>query len=189
MLINLKKMVPEVVRERIETHDPDTYKEAKEYALKQVRNLKKTSKTHPLDLNEDEEEKEDQPEEEQKEYSKDELLAWMGKGPGKGNQKGSAPKGGKGKDGKGGFQGNCLYCGIWGHRLNECHKKTADMEKGKGKGMEQGWAPPAYKGKGKNRKARARGHGEREARARGCTTWRMIGAQARVATPSTSLCS
>ncbi len=81
----------------------------------------------------------------------------MGKGPGKGNQKGSAPKGGKGKDGKGKFQGNCLCCGIWGHRLNECHKKTADMEKGKGKGMEPGWTPPAYKGKGKEQKGKGKG--------------------------------
>ena len=40
-----------------------------------------------------------------------------------------------------GFQGNCLYCGVWGHRLNGCRKKTADMEKGKGKSK--------WKGKGK----------------------------------------
>ena len=64
----------------------------------------------------------------------------------KGN-KGSGPKGNKG-----GVQGNCLYCGAWGHRLNECRKKDADM-KGKGKGQYQApnWGnntPSKGKGKG-----------------------------------------
>ena len=52
---------------------------------------------------------------------KDELLAWLKKGNGKGNKSPGA------KGNKGGFQGNCLYCGAWGHRLNECRKKDADM--------------------------------------------------------------
>ena len=70
--------------------------------------------------------------------SKDELLAWI-KGGGKG-PKGSGPKGNKG-----GFQGTCHYCGIYGHRINECRKKDSDM-KGKGKGQSQSpnpnWGPP-----------------------------------------------
>ena len=49
-------MMPEVIRERLETLDLQEYKEAKEYAIKQARNLKNTSKTFTLDLNEDEEE-------------------------------------------------------------------------------------------------------------------------------------
>jgi hypothetical protein len=102
-VLNLKKMVPEVIRERLETHDVQTYAEAKEYALKQVRNLKKTSKTHQLDLNEEEGEKENKPEGEEEEYSKEDLLAWLGKGPGKGGSKGANPKGGKGKEGKWGL--------------------------------------------------------------------------------------
>ena len=43
----------------------------------------------------------------------------------------------KGKaKGKGKFQGNCNYCGKYGHRLNECWAKDQDM-KGKGKGQWQ----------------------------------------------------
>ena len=86
-------------------------------------------------------------EEELEGKSKDELLAWIKKGGGKGT-KGPGTKGNKG-----GFQGNCLYCGAWGHRLNECRKKDSDM-KGKGKGQNQSsfsnWGPPnPFKGKGK----------------------------------------
>ncbi len=105
MLLNLKKMVPDTIRERLERHDVQTYSEAKEYALKQVRNLKPKSKPISLDLHEEEEEEEEErpkkktrfqeesPEEENDEdYSKDDLLAWLGKGPGKG-KKGSNPKG------------------------------------------------------------------------------------------------
>ena len=173
MLLNLKKMMPEVIRERLETHDVETYALAKAYAIKQVRNLKTTSKTHPLDYNDDEEEEEEEerpkkktrfqdeaPEEEydgdqllawlQKGQGKDDLLAWLAEGSGKGKKGGPNSKGGKGKNGKGGFQGTCHYCGIYGHRINECHKKDADM-KGKGKGQEgmppPGWNP--FKGKGK----------------------------------------
>ena len=47
MLLNLKKMMPEVIRERLETHDVETYSLAKAYAIKQVRNLKNTSKALP----------------------------------------------------------------------------------------------------------------------------------------------
>jgi hypothetical protein len=61
------------------------------------------------------------------------------------------PKGGKGT----GFTGNCHYCRIEGHRINECNKRTADL-KAKGKGREapgyvaggKGW----YKGKEQRRK-------------------------------------
>ena len=38
-----------------------------------------------------------------------------------------ANKGGKGEKGKG-FQGNCHYCGKYGHRLNECWVKDQDMK-------------------------------------------------------------
>ena len=41
--------------------------------------------------------------------------------------------GGKGFGGKG-FNGTCHHCGEFGHRLNECRKKDAEMSKGKGKG-------------------------------------------------------
>jgi hypothetical protein len=47
----------------------------------------------------------------------------------------------KGKSGGKGFSGDCHYCGIFGHRANECNKKTADM-KAKGIGREA----PGYKG-------------------------------------------
>ena len=80
----------------------------------------------------------------------------MGKGPGKGN-KSFNPIGGKGKEGKRGFQGKCLYCGVWGHRLNECRKKDADVAKGKGKAQgsmsDLGWKFPGLnKGKGEGKK-------------------------------------
>ena len=55
MVANLKKMMPEVIRERLETLDLQTYAEAKEYAIKQARDLKKNSKTSTLYLNDDEE--------------------------------------------------------------------------------------------------------------------------------------
>ena len=160
MVVNLKKMMPEAIRERLETLDLQTYSEAKEYAIKQSRNLKKTSKSSTLDPLENEEETEDsrkkktrfqeesQEEEEEDSYSRDDFLAWLGKGPGKGKAKGN----GKGKNGKGGFQGTCHYCGVYGHRINECRKKDADM-KGKGKGQDTTWSSPSPdKGKGKGQK-------------------------------------
>ena len=85
-------MMPEVIRERLETLDLQTYAEAKEYAIKQARNLKKTSKTSTLDPLENEEETEEkkkkktrfqeesQEEEEEDSYSRDDMLAWLGKG-------------------------------------------------------------------------------------------------------------
>ena len=78
------------------------------------------------------------------------MLAWIRKGAGKGG-KPSGPK-----VGKGGFQGNCHYCGTYGHRISECRKKDADM-KGKGKGLSapQGptWGTPNLgKGKAKGNK-------------------------------------
>ena len=47
--------------------------------------------------------------EQEEPYSADSWLAWMEKGPGKGG-KGSGTKGGKGP-----FQGNCHYCGVYEH--------------------------------------------------------------------------
>ena len=93
-----------------------------------------------LDLNEDEEKdkkKKSQTEEgiseKEEQYTHEELLAWIGKGTGKGG-KSSSPKGGKG-----GFQGNCHHCGTYRHRINECRKKDADMTcKGEGQGQQQG---------------------------------------------------
>ena len=100
-------MMPEVIRERLETLDLQTYAEAKEYAIKQARNFKKNSKTSTLDLNENEEEMEEkkkktrhqeecQEEEDEESYSREDMLAWLGKGPGKGEHKGN----GLGKEGK-----------------------------------------------------------------------------------------
>ncbi len=108
-----------------------------------------------MDLFEDEKKKkgvyfEDTPQAEEESYTKDELLAWMGKGPGKGGK----AKGGKGS--KGTFQGNCHYCGVYGHWINECRKEDSDMKgKGKGQGFPQapGWGNPnPSKGKGKGNK-------------------------------------
>ena len=64
---------------------------------------------------------------------------------------------GNGKQGsKGKFEGNCHYCGTYGHRISECRKKDMDM-KGKGKGYDlaqgPGWPPSVpNKGKGKGNK-------------------------------------
>ena len=66
MVINLKNMMPEVIRERLETLDLQTYAEAKEYAIKQARNLKKNSKSSTLDSFEKEEEMEEEKKEEEK---------------------------------------------------------------------------------------------------------------------------
>ena len=59
-------------------------------------------------------------------------LNWTGAGRperGKGKGKGSIP-----------FEGHCHHCGAYGHRLNQCRKKDAEMEawKSKGKGKEKG---------------------------------------------------
>ena len=116
--------------------------------------------TVQLDLNEDEEETpkkkvqfEEAPPETDESYTKDELLAWLGKGSSKGG------KGGKGQEGKGtkgSFPGTCYHCGAYGHRVSECLKKTAEMKgKGKGQGFQQtpAWGNPnPFKGKGKGNK-------------------------------------
>ena len=159
MVLNLKRMLPESIKKMLQTVEYENYDEAKEYAIKQARALMKDSKAQTLDLNEKEEDTEEAkkkvtfqtevPEEEDYDKcTKDELLAWLKKGNGKGN-KGCGPKGNKG-----GFQGNCLYCGAWGHRLNECRKKDADM-KGKGKGQYQ--AP--YPNWGSNTPSKGKGKG------------------------------
>ena len=115
MVVNLKKMMPETIRERLDTLDLESYKEAKGYVIKQARNLKKNSKTPSLDSCENGEETEEERKKEQEKkkntrfqeesqdeeeydpystYSREDLLLWMGKGPGKGNNKGN----GKGKN-------------------------------------------------------------------------------------------
>ena len=62
----------------------------------------------------------------------------------KGGQKGGFGKGGK-DCGKPRFEGNCNYCGIYGHRVNECRKKDTDM--GKGGGGKGDWGKNCF-GKG-----------------------------------------
>ena len=107
------------------------YTEAKEYVFKQARVLQKEKdpKASPRDLAEGEEKTEkkkvkleDEPNEEDT-YTHDELLAWIGKGPGKGG-KGLGKKGSKGQ-----FEGRCHYCGTYGHCFSECRKKDADMKR------------------------------------------------------------
>ena len=101
-LLNLNRMLPEAIRKMLQTVELMDYTEAKEYAMKQARVLQKERdpKQPTLDLNEDEEEtgkrktkhkfEEETPEKEES-YTNEELLAWMGKGPGKGS-KGSGTK-------------------------------------------------------------------------------------------------
>ena len=118
----------------------------------------KASTLDPLEEEEETEEKGDEqkkktwfqdenPEAGNEDSHYNEFLAWMGKGPGKGNK-------GPGGETKGkGFQGNCLYCGVLGHRVNECRKKDSEMaEKGDGMGKSgpagQGWSP-TYQNNGK----------------------------------------
>ena len=77
--------------------------------------------------------------------------SWMTKGKGKGPYKGSGksgvyPKGGgkdkgKGKGKKGGFQGECHWCGKWDHTASRCPEKDEYMEwvrssKGQGKNQQ-----------------------------------------------------
>ena len=92
-LLNLKRILPEEIEEMLQTVEITEYPLAKEYAIKQARALqkKKGGKALPLDLNEDEEEKkkvhfEEPPQEEEESYTKDELLAWMGKRARQGRQ-------------------------------------------------------------------------------------------------------
>ena len=100
-------------------------------AFKQVRALRNDKEPTPeqptLDLNEDERERkkvtlEDSPWPEEQ-YSNDDWICGMGKGPGKGG-KGSGWKGIKGS-----FQGHRFHCGAQGHRISECRKKDADMQR------------------------------------------------------------
>merc|ERR1712055_294236 len=74
--------------------------------------------------------------------------SWMTKGKGKGPYKGKGKDGvyqkgggkdkGKGKGKKGSFQGECHWCGQWGHTASRCPDKDEYMEwvrrsKGQGK--------------------------------------------------------
>ena len=70
----------------------------------------------------------------------DVVAVLYGKGKkGKGNKgkdkkgKTKEDKNGKGKPTTEKFDGECGYCGKWGHKRQDCRKKTYD-EKGKGKG-------------------------------------------------------
>ena len=103
--------MPEAIRERLETLDLQTYAEAKEYAIKQARSLKRNlpnldtrpSRERGRDGGQEEKKTrfQEESQEEEDSYFRDDILAWLGKGPGKGN-KGSNPKLGKRKDGNGG---------------------------------------------------------------------------------------
>ena len=90
MALNLKGMLPESIKNMLQTVDCEDYEQAKEYAIKQARALMEDSKSPTQDLNEKEEETEDKkkkvtfqseaPEEEKWEDStKDELIAWIKK--------------------------------------------------------------------------------------------------------------
>ena len=78
-------------------------------------------------------------------------ISWTMKGKGKGQSKGSGKSGvyqkgggkdkGKGKGKKGGFQGECHWCGKWGHTASRCPDKDEYMEwvrGSKGHGKNQG---------------------------------------------------
>jgi len=100
-------------------------------------------------------------------------------GQSEGNLMAMTGKGGGG--GAGSFNGECRYCGKWGHRLNQCTVKDADMAqsraakgKGKGKGEFQkgqwskggyggGWSKGGYGGgyseKGKGKGGQGKGWG------------------------------
>ena len=70
-------------------------------------------------------------------YGQDGYLYYLdnkGKGKGKGKSKGEGAKGG-------GFQGECSWCGKYGHRLRECRNYTNHLQ--------SGGAPIGAKGKGK----------------------------------------
>ncbi len=70
----------------------------------------------------------------------------MTKGKGKGKKGGLGKGGPKGAQGPGKgagaapaeFNGTCNHCGIWGHRLADCRKLSAEMAKGGGKGKQGG---------------------------------------------------
>ena len=147
-LLNLNRILPVEIEEMLQTVEITDYTSAKEYAINQARVLqkKKGNKTLQLDLNEDEEkaqkkkvQSEEAPPAKDESYTKDELLAWLGKGSGKGGKGG---KGSEGKGSKGSFPGTVFYyCGAYGHRVSECRKKDAEMKgKGKGQGFQQ--TPP-----------------------------------------------
>ncbi len=87
------------------------------------------------------------------------------KGSGKGGySKGLGKKGGakgdkgagKGEGGSSQFQGTCNHCGIWGHRLSDCRKRTLELgkkggakgDKGAGKGAGKGGKGGPKGGKG-----------------------------------------
>ena len=57
---------------------------------------------------------------------------------------------GKGKTGGSPFQGNCNFCGSWGHRKSECKKLDRFMQ-GKGPGRDGGspGSDGGWKGAGK----------------------------------------
>jgi len=159
-LLNLERMLPESIAKMLQTVEITDYDKAKEYAIKQAKAQIKNmgSKGVFLDLNEHEAELggkknkkdklDEEPPEQEEPYSVDSRLAWIGKGPGKGG-KGSGTKGGKGP-----FQGNCHYSGVYGHRTNECRKMESDLKgKGRGQGQQQTqtWGNP-YPSKGKGNK-------------------------------------
>jgi hypothetical protein len=95
-----------------------------------------------------------------------EELNWIAKSKGKGKAQFFSPKGygksksqgkgyskGRGEDkGKGkGFQGECHWCGIWGHSASRCRDKDAYMQDiRRGQGMPEGQVA-AWQGKGGGR--------------------------------------
>ena len=78
--------------------------------------------------------------------------------------KGAKGQKGGGK-GKGQFDGTCHYCGIYGHRINECRKKDWDVQnggkaKGKGANFQKGFGGEKGFGKGGKKGGSPKGWGK-----------------------------
>jgi len=173
-MYGLRQLVPEdIEKDIIRSHSLTTYPEVKKYITEQVsirRDLKAATGPVPMELDlakkllssmEGQESHEgecggehahghdhghcdggcdDRQQGEEEEDGNGVLLKLVNmiKGKGKG-------KGGGGK-GQGKFEGNCSYCGVYGHRLNQCWKKDKDMAEARGKGKGKGGKDGGGKG-------------------------------------------
>ena len=83
-----------------------------------------------------------------------------GKGPRQREPEGVAPKGRQGQGWQwGGSRVTASTAESGAIASTNVAKRRQTWKKGKGKGMDQGWTPPNYKGKGKDQKGFGKGKG------------------------------
>ena len=84
---------------------------------------------------------------------------WPGweKAPAKGIRRGNPQRGARARTAREGSRVTACTAAFGATASRSAARRLPTWKKGKGRGTEQGWTPPAYKGKGKEQKGKGKG--------------------------------